>query len=120
MDIRIGSTNGISQTQANRVGQSIDGAAFAEAMLESLGVKLSAHAKARIQDRSISLSQERVAQILEGMEALSKKGVREGVLVFRDMAVVVGVPTKTVVTFKTPPFSKDGVFNQIDGVVIME
>jgi len=54
------------------------------------------------------LDEERIQKIAQGIEELSKKGIREGVIILKDLAVVVGVPSRTIVTFKTPPFTKGG------------
>jgi len=120
MDLRIGPTSGINQV--NNVGKASPKSSveFTEALLSGYGIKLSNHAKNRLVTREVVLDENKIQKISRGIEELGKKGIREGVIILKDLAVVVGVPNQTIVTFKTPPFTKGGVFSQIDGAVILE
>jgi flagellar operon protein len=120
MDLRIGQIDGTAPIRSSNNVSSKNQADFTEALLKGFGIKLSKHAEERLRTREIALDQEKIAKIAQGIQELDKKGVKEGVVILKDLAVVVGVNSKTIVTFKTPPFNKGGVFNQIDGAAIME
>ncbi|WP_018962664.1 hypothetical protein [Coprothermobacter platensis] len=120
MDLRIGPTGNVNKVGIANNAAAKSSAEFTEALLESYGITVSKHAQERLKAREVSLDREKVDKIANGIDELSKKGVKEGVVILKDLAVVVGVDSKTIVTFKTPPFTKGGVFSQIDGAVILE
>ena len=120
MDLRIGPTSSANQVSNLKKTPGKSSVDFTEALLNGYGIRLSHHANSRLISREVSLDEEKIQKIAQGIEQLSKKGIREGVIILKDLAVVVGVPNRTIVTFKTPPFTKGGVFSQIDGAVILE
>ena len=105
-------TQGVS---AKKVGLS----PFMVELASSMGIKFSKHALDRIRFRKIQINQDHLMRLADGIERLKKKGVKEGVVVMEDIIAVVGVKDGTVITVKTPPFKKDAVFSQIDGVVFV-
>jgi len=88
-------------------------------LASSMGIKFSKHSIDRIRFRKIEITPEHLTRLADGIEKLKKKGVKEGVVVMDDLIAVVGVKEGTVITLKTPPFKRDGVFSQIDGVVFV-
>ncbi len=93
---------------------------FALALAEKMGIHFSKHAADRLRFRKIQLTQMDVMKLKDGIDRLDAKAVKQGVVVTSKLVYVVGVPTRTVITVKIPPYSKGGVFSQIDGVVFVE
>ncbi len=82
-------------------------------------VQFSAHAKQRLSDRDIQLSEADRARIARATEAASAKGSREALLLMDRLALVVGVPMRTVITVVEPNTAEDTVFTNIDSVVVV-
>lgn len=88
---------------------------------ELTGVKFSQHALQRLQSRNIKLGQTELLKLNEAVEKASQKGANES-LVFMsnsNLALVVSVKNKTVITIMDGANSKDNVFTNIDSAVIV-
>jgi len=90
-----------------------------EKLNEQTGVKFSKHAEARLKSRNIAISSEQMRQINEAVAKAEKKGVKESLLVMDNMALVVSIKNKTVITAVNSEELKDNVFTNIDGAVIL-
>ncbi len=90
---------------------------FARILGDKLAVKFSAHASERL--RSRKLSPEEMAKIKKGIERAAGKGSRDSLLLLPDLALVVNVPNRTVVTAVEGERMKEGVFTNIDSAVIV-
>jgi len=90
-----------------------------EKLNEQTGVKFSKHAEARLKSRNIAISSEKMRQINEAVAKAEKKGVKESLLVMDNMALVVSIKNKTVITAVNSEELKDNVFTNIDGAVIL-
>jgi flagellar operon protein len=82
-------------------------------------VSFSAHARSRLISRSIQLSSQQVARLEHGVEQAAKKGSRESVVMLDNLAFVVSVPNRTVVTAVDGAAREGNVFTQIDSAVIV-
>lgn len=82
-------------------------------------LKFSAHAQKRLHDRNIQLSDADRARISESTTLAAAKGAREALLVMDRLALVVGVPTRTVITVVEPQAGDTTVFTNIDSVVMV-
>jgi len=61
-------------------------------------VKLSAHAKDRMDKRDISLSEEDMRKINDAVDTLDQKGAREGLLLYKDAAFIASIRNRTIIT----------------------
>ena len=121
--VPLGPGAGLSRApQVRRVGGNA-GAGFADALQQAVGkvdasqLKFSAHAKQRLETRGIVLDEATMGRILKGVEALSEKGSREGLVVVEESRFLVSVTNRTVITAMN---SKDrDVYTNIDGVVFV-
>lgn len=90
-----------------------------EQVMESSELKFSKHAAMRLASRGIDLT-ESVSQRLEnGVEQASKKGIQESLVLVDQLAFIVNIPNKTVVTAMDQTETNSNVFTNIDGAVIM-
>lgn len=87
--------------------------------LANAGLKFSAHAQKRLHDRNIQLSDADRARISESANLAAAKGSREALLLMDRLALVVGVPTRTVITVVEPQAGDPAVFTNIDSVVMV-
>ncbi len=92
---------------------------FASALEQAGGLRFSAHAESRLASRGISLDSSQLARLGAGVDAVARKGSREALVVLDDVALVVAVPNRTVVTAVPPGESASpSVFTNIDAAVI--
>jgi len=95
------------------------GPSFADVLGEKSGaVQLSGHAKARIERRGIDLDPQTLARLQHGVDRAAAKGSRESVVLVDDVAFVVSVKARTVITAVDRASMRDHVFTNIDSAVI--
>ena len=85
---------------------------------EAPGVKFSTHAQQRLSQRDIQLGDEDVAKINQAVDRAQQKGAKESLILLDDMAFVVSVKNRVVITAVDQPSMKQNVFTNIDSVVI--
>lgn len=86
---------------------------------EIYGVKFSHHAQQRLNVRNIQLSVQELQKINAGLEKVSQKGAKESLFMMGDLALVVNVPNKTVITALDGKSMKDHVVTNIDSAIIL-
>ena len=100
---------------------------FAEALAQATeqqsdqagGVKFSKHAMQRLQDRNITMDDETMAKLNQVVERMSQKGSREALIYLNDVAMVVGIAQRTVVTAIDGKSAKENIFTNIDSAAIL-
>jgi flagellar operon protein len=96
-----------------------NGPSFADVLGEKANaVQLSGHAKARIERRGIELGHDTLARLQHGVDRAAAKGSRESVVFVDDVAFVVSVKARTVITAVDRASMRDHVFTNIDSAVI--
>lgn len=80
--------------------------------------KFSAHAESRMKSRDINLSSEMMNKLQDAVEGAEKKGAKDTLVLMSDLAFIVNVPNKTVVTAMDGENIRDNVFTNIDSTVI--
>ncbi len=88
-----------------------------QAVGKNSGVKFSKHAEMRMQARNINLTQMQKAKIDSAVNKAEQKGVKDSLVILDNMAFVVNVNSKTVITAVNNNELKDNVFSNIDGAV---
>ncbi len=83
-------------------------------------IKLSAHAKQRLKQRNIELSEADMNALSRGMQKAEEKGGRESLLLYKDLAFIASVRNRTLITAVDQNETKENVFTNIDSAVIIE
>lgn len=83
------------------------------------GIKFSAHAQQRLVSRNIKLGEADLKRISDALDRAQKKGAREALLVTKDLALIVSVPHRTVITAVDGSSMRENVFTNIDSAVIL-
>lgn len=84
---------------------------------EGLGsLRFSKHANQRLASRNIDLSRSQLERLENGANKAREKGIKESLVMVDNLAFIVNVPSKTVVTAVN--HAEEGVFTNIDGAVI--
>lgn len=86
--------------------------------IEASEVQFSKHASMRLNSRSIKLTDEQMGRVSEGVEKAAQKGIRDSLLLVDDIALVVNVKNRVVITAMDGE-SQGNVFTNIDGAVIV-
>ena len=92
---------------------------FRHALGGSRGVKFSAHALQRLGDQKIELTDSDRVRIAEAIDTAEAKSARESLLLLDEIALVVSVPNRTVITAVEPNSKRNVVFTKIDSVVFV-
>lgn len=82
------------------------------------GVKFSAHAQQRLESRQIQLSEEDKSRLGNAVDRATEKGANQSLVLLDDLALVVSVRNRTVITALDETKAKSGVFTNIDSAVI--
>lgn len=83
-----------------------------------LQVRFSAHAQQRLAQASVELGPESLAKLAAAVDKAGQKGGKESLILLDDLAFVVSVKNRTVITAVGADRMSDSVFTQIDSVVI--
>ena len=81
--------------------------------------QFSAHAQGRLDVRQINLTSNDIDKIESAIDRASEKGATDSLLLMDDLAMIVSIKNRTVVTVVDSGRMKDNVFTNIDSAVIV-
>ena len=84
----------------------------------SAGIKFSKHALQRITSRGITLDGTKIQKLDAALSAASSKGATESLVLMDELALIVSVKNRTVITAMASRETKGNVFTSIDSTVI--
>lgn len=84
---------------------------------EASQVKFSKHAALRMNDRGLEMSDEQLGRLKSGTDMAADKGINDSLVMIDDLAFIVNVPSRTVIT-AIEAGSDTNVFTNINGAVI--
>ncbi len=90
-------------------------AAFQTILREQLGVQFSQHAQQRLATRSIKLDGQQLSRLQSAVGTLAEKGGRTSLVMLDDVAMIVSVPNRTVIT--VVPAAEQALFTNIDSAI---
>jgi flagellar operon protein len=79
------------------------------------GIKVSQHAQQRLESRGLSLGDEATARLSGAIGTLARKGGRTSLVLLDDLALVVSVTNRTIIT--AVPAPEEAVFTNIDSAI---
>ncbi len=80
-------------------------------------LKFSKHAELRLQARNIELTEAQKGKMSEAVSKAEGKGVKDSLIILDNLAFVVNVKSRTVITAVNNSELKENVFTNIDGAV---
>ncbi len=95
-----------------------DFAAVLRQEMEEEGLRFSRHATSRLQARGIELDAAQRDRIERAVEAARQKGAKESLILLDDLAFVVSVRNRTVITAIDAAHRRSNVFTHIDSAVL--
>lgn len=82
-------------------------------------IKFSRHAVERLQARDIRLEQQDLSRLNEAFRKAEAKGCRESLVMMDNLALVVSIKNRTVITAVDGDNRKENVFTNIDSALII-
>ncbi len=82
------------------------------------GLKFSNHAQARLNSRDITLSSDDMKRLESAVTKAGDKGAQDSLVMLRDMAFIVSVRNRTVITAMKGEQTQNNVFTNIDSAVV--
>lgn len=108
----------VPKTQPAGKGAASFGQVLQEVLAEGEQVlRFSAHARRRLEERRIPLTDELQRRLADAVERARAKGAREAVVMVDRVAFVVSVKNRTVITVADGSQLRESVFTNIDSVV---
>ena len=107
------------QENPSRDLNSAEAARFDKA-LQTAELQFSKHAKKRLEARSIHLTPSDEMKLQSAMGVLQQKGARDSLVLMGELALVVNVPSKTVITALGREQMKEQVFTNIDSTILVD
>lgn len=98
-------------------------AAFAFVLKEELEKKtlqFSHHADQRLRSRGIEVTDAMLSRLEEAVDKAGQKGARDALILLDNLAFIVSVKNRTVITAMDEESLKENVFTNIDSAVIMQ
>lgn len=109
-----------SARSASSVSTPSSGTNFSEVLQSAQNVKFSNHAQKRLQTREIYLNTENVTRLSDAIDKAEKRGGKSSLVMVDDLAFIVNVQDRLVVTALDSKQRGEGVFTQIDSVVFAD
>ena len=112
-------------TKTAEIPKTLEGLSFQQ-ILEQKSVqetggalRFSKHALGRLNDRNIELSKGQLERLNDGARKAGQKGIRESLVIVDQLAFIVNVPNRTVVTAMDSTETTENIFTNINGAVII-
>jgi len=120
---QVGEQSGMPQDLLNKVQQyRSTGINFGDLLKEKVvpqELKFSAHAESRIKSRGINLDKELKQKLDEAVRNVASKGGKDALIMAKESAFIVNVPSRTVVTALDSGILKENVFTNIDSAAVI-
>lgn len=81
-------------------------------------LRFSKHALNRLNDRNIELDNLQLERLKAGADKAGEKGIRDSLVIVDQLAFIVNVPNRTVVTAMDSTATDENIFTNINGAVI--
>jgi len=82
-------------------------------------MKFSIHAQERLKQQNITITPQDMSMISDAAKKAEMKGSKESLILLKDLALVVNISNKTVITAIDKTRQKEKIFTNIDSTVIL-
>lgn len=84
------------------------------------GIKISAHAQARMEKRGVHLTSTDTEKLTKLVDRMQEKGVRDALVYMNNsVAMVVSIKNRTVITAVDDASARENIFTNIDSAAIL-
>ncbi len=109
-----------ANNSAARLASDGDGRDFSAVLAEATRqVTFSKHAMNRLKERNIDLSTDALTKLDNTVERMAQKGAKESLIYLNDIAMVVSVANRKVITAMDGESLSDNIFTNIDSAAIL-
>ena len=116
-----GNTASAGASTTNRAEtKKVSGGPGFEAHLDACRLRFSRHASERLRRRRITFGCEEMERLEQAVDRVAVKGAHSSLVLMDQLALIVNVPSREVVTALSRDGLKDGVFTDIDSTVIVQ
>jgi flagellar operon protein len=107
---------------SQQTAKSTDTPAFSQILSSKLEseVKFSSHASTRLKSRNIDITPEIMGKLEKAVSGAANKGAKDSLILMKDLAFIVNIPNRTVITAMDGESLKQNVFTNIDSAVIAD
>lgn len=113
-------TAGQGKASAGRGQGSPSNAPSFPQLIEEQRVRFSSHAEARIERRGVKLTKDDLRRLGDAVDRMQEKGVKDALVYMNNnVAMVVSVKNRTVVTALDSASAKENIFTNIDSAAIL-
>ncbi len=81
-------------------------------------LKFSAHAQKRLESRDIQLDKEDLSKIQNAVNKAESKGSKDSLVLLDNLALLISIQNRTVITAMNVPEIKEGIITNIDSVIL--
>jgi flagellar operon protein len=81
---------------------------------------VSKHAQKRLQDRNITITEASWNKISEKVKEASTKGIKDSLVIMKNVTLVVNAPNQTVITALDRNESTSQIFTNINGAIVID
>jgi flagellar operon protein len=120
--VQLGRVTGVSEqpSRPTTTAKPVQGPSFLETLQSVQSVRFSNHALKRLQSREINLDSENVNRLSDAIDKAEKRGGKSSLVMVDDLAFIVNIQDRRVVTALDTNERGEGVFTQIDSVVFAD
>ncbi|GBD94272.1 hypothetical protein BMS3Abin05_01876 [bacterium BMS3Abin05] len=93
---------------------------FDETLKAGEGLKFSAHALRRLESRRLRLSQADHQTLTNAVDRAAEKGATDSLILLNQLAFVVNIPNRTVVTAMAQDQMQGGIITNIDSAMVIQ
>ncbi|MDZ5473477.1 TIGR02530 family flagellar biosynthesis protein [Bacillus sp. 31A1R] len=113
-------TQKIRPIKPDRLNKPSFGMHFQNAIHSNNKLVVSKHAKERLGQRGIDINNESWKRIEEKIHEAKKMGVKESLVLLKDVALIVSAKNNTVITAMNREEASSQIFTNINGTIILE
>ena len=112
-------SSGSGMTRIVRTGHDLTFSDVLKTQLErDTGISFSAHAMERMNERDMTLGSEEMTRLSDAVSRAEEKGAVDSLILLNELAFIVSIRNRTVVTAMSGDTVKSNVFTNIDSAVI--
>lgn len=112
-------THAVAKPKQSNTGISFDAVMQQKLTEATAEIDFSNHARKRLEERGITLSGEEIARLAGAVEKAQNKGAKESLVLMNNVAYIVSVPHKKVITAVDGDSMQESVFTNIDSAIIL-
>lgn len=113
-------TQRLQQKKSNQVNGNSFSFHFQQAIQENNKLVLSKHAKDRLEQRGIHISENRWEQIEGKVQEAKKLGIKDSLVLLDNAALIVSAKNNTVITAMDRQEATSQIFTNINGTIVLE